>query len=262
MNPPSIDMKSKLTLLTRLGFAARGLLYIVIATLVLRTGRTEDPGGALNYLAQGNGRWLVLVMAAGFIAYGIWRLSDGLFNIEQHPASGKGIRERIAASASGVVHLTLAWQAIRLGRGAPTQQQDGAQEGAATALSMPGGEMALILGGVILLGVGLFQLIKAAKQSYLRHLEPGVANRVWAKWTGRIGYAARGLVFLIIGYFLLRAGLDSQATKAGDMAKALDWLTSPWDVLVAVGLLGFGLFSLIEARFRVLNDVPIHRLAR
>ena len=42
---------SHLTALTRIGFAARGLLYIVIALLVIETGRSEDPSGQVRTYA-------------------------------------------------------------------------------------------------------------------------------------------------------------------------------------------------------------------
>ena len=103
-----MNTSSRLTTLTRIGFAARGLLYVVIALLVLRTGRAESPSGALEYLGQGGGRLLLGVMAAGLFAYGLWRLADAAFDVERHGADGKGALERLGAGASGVVHLLLA----------------------------------------------------------------------------------------------------------------------------------------------------------
>lgn len=257
---------ARLTTLTRLGFAARGLLYIVIAFLVIRAGRTEDPSGALTYLGQGAGKWLLILMAIGFIAYGVWRLCDAAFNIEHHEDGKKGLAQRLGAGASGIVHLFLAWQAIRLVRGTAEASGGGGggqtQESAQTALGLPGGELMLVLAGLILLAVGAFQFVKAAKASFCDKLEPSIAQQEWVKWTGRLGYAARGLVFVITGYFLLNAGLSEQASEAGGMEQALTWLSSPWDVIVAIGLLMFGLFSLVEARFRIIHDVPVEGAAR
>lgn len=256
-----MNASARLTTLTRIGFAARGLLYLVIAFLVLSTGRAEDPGGALQYLGRGGGRTLLIVMAAGLFAYSLWRLSDALFDIERHGRGQEGAMERLGAAASGAVHLFLAWQAVRLIQGAASAG-DGTQEGARAALRLPGGSGLVMAAGVVLLGVGAFQLIKAVKGSFLRHLEPRIARQPWAQWSGRAGYAARGFVFLISSYFLLKAGFEEQASEAGGTARALAWLTSPLDTVVALGLLGFGLFSLVEARFRILHDVPVDAVVR
>lgn len=251
---------ARLTLLTRIGFATRGLLYIVIALLVIRTGRSEDTSGALRYLGQGGGQVLLGIMAAGLIAYGLWRLADAGIDIEHHGTDRKGALERAGAGISGAVHLLLAWQAVQLMRGTASAS-DGTREGAEAALKLPGGQAILIVGGAVLLAVGGVQLVKAVKGSFLRYLEPRVAQQPWAQWSGRAGYAARGVVFLISSVFVLRAGLEERASEAGGTAAALSWLTSPVDIIIAVGLFAFGLFSLIEARFRQLHDVPIDRIA-
>ena len=250
-----------LTTLTRIGFATRGILYLVIAFLVIRAGRAEDPAGALQYVGEGAGRVLLLVMAAGLCAYGIWRLADAAFDVERHGADRKGLVERIGAAISGIIHLLLTWQAVNLIRGLRAHG-DGAQTGTQAALDLPGGSGLVILGAVVLCGVGLIQLVKASKGNFLRHLEPQIARQAWAQWSGRAGYAARGIVFLICSYLLLKAGLNDRASEAGGMARALSWLTSPADIVIGIGLFGFGVFSLVEARYRMLHDVPVGDLAR
>lgn len=252
-----VDAATRLVTLTRAGFATRGLLYIVIAVFVITTGRAEDPAGALEYVGQGGGRIVLMLMAAGLFGYGLWRLSDALFNIEGHDSDRSGIATRIGAGASGIIHLLLAWQAVKFAQGASAANSSSPQENAQSMLTMPGGGIMLVVVGLVLLVVGAFQIMKAVKGSYLEHLEPQIANKAWAKWCGRLGYAARSVVFMITGFFFVSAGLSEQANEAGGMAEALRWLTSPWDMIVAAGLLAFGLFSLIEARYRVIHRVPV-----
>lgn len=256
-----MNANTRLTTLTRIGFATRGLLYIVVAILILRTGRAEDPSGALEYLGRGGGQILLGVMAAGLLAYGIWRVADATFDIERHGSDRKGAMERAGAGVSGIVHLVLAWQAVRLMRGAALSG-DSTHAGTQAALQLPGGWALVLLGAAVLFVLGAVQLLKAVKGSFLRYLDPAIAQQAWVQWSGRAGYAARGLVFLISGYLLVRAGMDEEARQAGGMAHALSWLTNPFDLIVGAGLLAFGLFSLVEARYRQLHDVPVDETVR
>ena len=77
-----VARESNFQRLTRLGFAARGFLYILIAALVILTGRTEDLTGALKYLGHGLGKVLLAIVAVGMTGYGLWRLSDAAFGME------------------------------------------------------------------------------------------------------------------------------------------------------------------------------------
>ena len=250
----------RMTAFTRLGFAARGLLYIAIAMLVIRTGRSEDPSGALAELGRSGGDPLLLAMAAGFVGYGLWRLADAGLDLEGRDGGAKGVGRRIAVAGSGLVYLVLAWQAFRLMDGGVPATGDGAEDGARTALALPGGWLLLAVGGAVLVCVGLFQLFMAYRCSFCDRIDPAVAQRNWVRWTGRGGYAARGIIFLVSGYFVAKAGIENRASPAGGMEQALRWLDSPIDLAVAAGLLLFGLFSLVEARFRIIRDVPLNEV--
>lgn len=256
-----MNANSRLTALTRIGFATRGLLYIVIAMLILRTGRAEDQSGAIAYLGRGGGQLLLGVIAIGLTAYGLWRLADAALDIERHGADRKAVMERVGAGFSGAIHLFLAWQSVQLMRGAALSG-DGTQEGAQTAMRLPGGWALVLAGAAVLMVLGAVQMAKAAKGGFLRYLDPSVAVKPWVQWSGRVGYAARGVVFLISSYLLAMAGIEEKASEAGGMARVLSWLTSPFDVIVGVGLLAFGLFSLVEARYRRLHDVPVEGAIR
>lgn len=122
-------------------------------------------------------------------------------------------------------------------------------------------ELVLPAAGAVLLAVGAYQLVEAATCRFLGRLDPRMGRLDWAKWTGRFGYAARGVVFLISGFFLLKAGLEERANGDAGIGAALAWLSNPWDTVVAVGLFAFGLYCLIEARFRIIHDVPVRQIA-
>jgi len=241
--------------LTRLGFAARGCLYILIAALVILTGETEDLTGALKYLGHGVGKVLLAVITVGMAAYGLWRLSDALFGMESGHHRWKAWAKRIGAATSGCIYSWLAVKGARILLAAPPSSNE-TQQHAAVALKMWGGDMLLEGAAIILAGAGLVQLYKAARATFLHHLDSDAARRCWVHWVGRIGYGARGIIFLTIAYMLVRSGIDRSAGEAGNLGEAMDWFSAPVRQLVAAGLATFGAFSIVEAIYRPIHKPP------
>ena len=246
--------ESKFLSLCRVGFFGRGVLYILIAWLALQTGRTEDLTGALEYLGRGNGRIVLLIIAAGLAAYGLWRLADAAFAIENPSGDARALRKRGAAGFIGLIYLYLAYKSARIllsGRaGTMTTQQQ-----ADTVLDLPGGAFVLGLAALVLAVAGLNQLQKSARCTFLRRLDPR-AQAPLVKWLGRIGYAARGVIFMTVAWLIGKAALDGQANEAGGLEQALDFFSGTVLYAVAIGLLLFGLFSIVEALFRRIHEPP------
>lgn len=249
----------KMEALTRIGFGARGIMYFLIGYLALRVGRTEAGSSALAYLDSSAGKFLLAVMALGFLAYAVWRLSEALIDSEGNGTDARGMAVRAGGAVSGLIHLGLSFTAASLafGQGSGGDGGDGAQQGAASALAFPGGGVALTLAAVALILTGFFQLVKAARGDFLRHLDQKAARQAWVNWAGRAGYAARGIVFLIMGWFLWQAARSSDASEAADMGAALDSLPATLQMVVAADLLLFGVFSLVEAAYRRINDPQV-----
>ena len=255
-----IARESNFQWLARLGFVTRGLLYIVIAWLVIRTGRTEDLTGAMEFVSHGIGRGVMIFLVAGMGGYGLWRVSDAAFGMDSGRHHPKAWRRRIAAGSSGAIYLFLAYKALRIMLG-QTTHVGGVQQNAAAALHLPAGGVALLIAAAVLTGAGVVQLWKAASCSFLRHLDPA-ARAPLAKWLGRTGYAARGIVFLTAGWLLARAALDRSAAEAGGFEQALDALRGPLQFPVAAGLALFGAYSLVEARYRSIHKPPTEHVKR
>jgi len=235
---------------TRLGFAARGLMYAAIGYLALRSGRTEDAGGVMDYLATGAGGFLVAAMAAGFLSYGAWRLLEAWIDSEGRGKDGKAIGARLAGAGSGMVHLGLGIVAVLAAFHSKSGGGGAPEEGAAVALSLPGGEGLLWIGAAILAAVGIQQFRKAWSLKFLRHLKPEAARRDWIPWLGRAGFAARGIVFLVIAWLFAQAARSHSSAAAGGIDDALGSLPRSVQIAVAAGVILFGLFSLTEAVYR------------
>jgi hypothetical protein len=239
--------ESKFLSLCRIGFLGRGLLYILIGVLALRSGRTEDLTGALEYLGRGENRILLMIIAAGLAAYALWRLCDATFGIENPGTYGKALRKRAAAAGIGAIYLFLSYKAVRIllaGRAGTAT----AQEQADKALDLPGGEWVL---GAVAAGLavgGLVQIRKAGKCSFLRTLDDR-ARAPFVKWLGRFGY-----------YLFASAAMQSSSSEVGGMEQALDFFSGPILYAVSVGLMLFGGFSIIEALFRRIHEPPVEQI--
>jgi len=255
-----VARESNFQRLTRLGFAARGFLYILIAALVILTGRTEDLTGALKYLGHGLGKVLLAIVAVGMAGYRLWRLSDAAFGMESGRHRWKAWAKRIGAATSGGIYCWLAFKAGMVLLAKPPSGNE-TQQHAGEALHL-GGALPLEVAAVILLGAAVVQFWKAAGSSFLDHLDDDAARRPWIRWVGRIGYGARGVVFLTVGYLLLRSGIDHNAGEAGNLGEALDWWSGPMRRWLAAGLLVFGIFSIIEAFYRPIRKPPTEHIKR
>jgi hypothetical protein len=250
-----VSGKRQFLLLARLGFVSRGLLYIVIAFLVIGAGRTEDIKGAMRFLGHGPGWIMLLVLAAGMVGYGAWRLSDAAFGTDSGRGDAEAWRKRAAAAGSGCIYFYLAWQAVRVAEGARGGGVDASD-------FINGSEWKLWIAAAVLLVAGIVQLRKASKCEFLEQLDEA-AQEDWAKWIGRLGYGARGIIFLVTSFQIAAAAYDHHRT-AGDtgLEQALDWLAHPFDWLVAIGLMLFGAYSLVEAWHRRIHAPPVEQIKR
>lgn len=253
--------------LARVGYATKGIVYLLVGVLAIRLaigsgGGTPGRHTALQAVyTQPFGRALLALIILGLLAFGLWSLAQGFFDTEGKGTNAKGIVERIAYAAVGVSYLALAAGAIRLEMGAgSTGKSSTASTQGVTAglLAHPYGEALVILVGLIVLGVAVALFGKAWTARFMRHLSLDALaerGRTAILALGRAGYAALGCVFVIIGLFLIDAALSHNPQKARGLGGALTTLLhQPFGpallVAVALGLFAYGVFSLVEARYR------------
>lgn len=258
-----VNSVAKFETFTRIGFAARGIMYVMIAYLAIEAGRTTSGSGVLRSLADGGFSQVALsIMALGLLAYGVWRLADAGFDLEAHGSGAKGSIVRGAHGLSGVVHLFLGLLAAGLalgllGGGGSSGSGGGTQSGTAWALGLPGGEWLVRLVGLGLIAGGVAQGVAAVRLRFLKHLDHQAAQEEWVKWAGRLGYIARGVIFVLIGLFFWQAGATSNARQAGGVGEALASLSGWVRFAAAAGLGLFGIFSFVEAIYRRINDPQV-----
>lgn len=254
------DKSEKFRWAVRAGYFSRAILYSVLGLIALTSVGEISKGTDGIFNAVQNfpaGTFILWVMVVGLLAYALFRLASTFFDIENHGSDTVGWGKRIGHAGSAIGHLVLAWTAYIFATGGSNAGSgSGAQDAASGVLSMN-------LGGVVLgvLGIAFFlaainQAKKAFTGSFMARISASAPSQT--RLMGGIGYAARAVVFGIIGWSLFNAGfLSGDAEQVKTLGDAVASLAGQGIVfnLVAVGLLVFGLFSLILARHRIIPDM-------
>jgi len=249
----------------RFGLATKGFSYLLVAVIALRVaaeggGQTESREGALKTLADEPFGWALLAMVAlGFASYAMWQLVRAIFDRDNEGDDPKGIGKRLGQAGKAVLYGALAVVTVSFlfdsGGGGGGQSEDRAT---AVALDWPGGRW--IVGGVGLafIGAGVFNAYRALSGSFqdeLREEQMSGAERPWYTAFGIAGHLARAVVFAMIGFFVLRAAYEYDPDEAigldGALQKVAGEAYGSWLLgAVALGLGAYGLFCLVEAKYR------------
>lgn len=254
--------------LARLGYAAKGVVYLVVGGIALRAAVTgargpEDSGGALrSILQQPFGRALLGALLVGIAGHVLWRLVQGLLDPEGEARGAKGALRRTGYLLSAALYAGVAAEALRLltgsSRGEGGDRQ--AEHWTALAMAQPAGRWIVAAVGAGVVAFGAYELHRGFRSDLRKRLDPAGAGAIPDAVVrfGRFGLAARGVVFVLIGWFLLQAALDYDPSEAAGLEGALRTLQGqPYGPallgVVAAGLVGYGLWQLVQARYRVIR---------
>lgn len=252
--------------LARFGYAAKGVVYFIVGLLAAQAafttgGRTTDTRGALaTIVSQPFGKFLLVLVTIGLIGYALWRLVQTIYDPEHagEAIEAKHIVQRIGYGVSAIAYSGLALTAIRLIMGTGNGSSNATQDWTARFMAQPFGRWLVGLVGLIVIGVGISHLYQAYKAKFQRQFKQDQMSEIerkWAKWLGQFGIAARGIVFGLIGLFLVLAALHANAKEARGLGGALAALaqqpSGSWLLgIVALGLIAYSIYSVIEARYR------------
>lgn len=259
------------TVLARLGYAVKGVVYVVIGFLAIllatgHGGSATDQNGALRAiydspLGEGFGRVLMIVITVGLFGFALWSLIQAVFDTEHKGHHAKGIIGRIGYAGVAVSYGLLgvvAYQIASTGATPSRNSTSSAQNWTGLLLKQPAGVFLVILVGCIVLGIAVYLFARAYRASFARHLNLyalGARARQGVIALGRFGNAALGVVFLIVSFFLIIAAVKHNPKDAKGLDAALSELLKqpfgPWLLgVVALGLLAYGIYSFAEARYR------------
>ncbi|HKI02738.1 MAG TPA: DUF1206 domain-containing protein [Thermoanaerobaculia bacterium] len=251
--------------LARLGYAARGVVYALVGILAMQTafghrGNQEtDTRSALEMVAE-QSRALLWLLALGLFGYALWRVIQGVMDPENKGSDPKGLAKRAGMVMSGLIYGGLALAAVRMANGAGSGSGGGggSQGWTAELMTKPFGRWLVALIGIGIIIGGFSQIWQGWTEKFRKHLkmqEMDANEQKLALHTGKLGLIARGIVFLLSGWFVVQATLRFNPSEARGLAGALDTLarqpSGPWLLaFVALGLIAFGAYSLLLARYR------------
>lgn len=260
--PAVDDLKPWVRRFVRLGYAGKGVIYLLIGGLALRLalgagGQLTDSTGVLKTVEDLplGVAWL-LAIAVGLLAYAGWKIAEGVWDAGRRTSGSASWMHRALVILKGLVYGTIGIQAIREAGGLGGDPRD-ADEYARSAMQFPFGGVAFGLIGLGIASYGLFQIWEAWNERLGDDLDRPQMYRDGCRWMiklGRAGVAARGVILVLIGGALARAGLGGDPAKAGGMTEALwavfaqpygTWLLAA----VAAGLMCYGLFQVLHARY-------------
>lgn len=213
--------------LARTGYGAKSIVYLIIGIMALLASTGKGGGligssGALRELASKPfGPTLLIVLGTGLLAYSAYRVLCAIVDCENEGNDSSGLAKRVGYLASGVVYGALGVTALTGLQGGSGEKEE---KMASQALEIPGGVVLVAAVALAIAVAGIFQWVKAMKGTYRQKFTLdsfASSHREWIEKSAKFGLVARGIVFLVIGLFLLIAAIQSDPSEAKGIGEAL-----------------------------------------
>ena len=253
-----------LELLERLGYLVRGALYAVMGLLALKIvlsvagGQATDLTGSLVVMVSNPfGKFVLIIAVIGLAAYSIWGFTRAIFDPLHRGSDASGYMARLGFVTSALSYAAIVLFAVQLLAGSGATTNDGTKNTIASVLTHPAGGALTILIGLIVIGVALGQFLEAYRATFARDLkgaEMSTRTRDIVVKLGRFGMFARGVIFLIIGWFVVQAGIHHDPSQTQGFSGAFVFLLAqPFGRIllgiVALGFVALGVHSFACARW-------------
>jgi uncharacterized BrkB/YihY/UPF0761 family membrane protein len=215
-----------------------------------------DQQGALQLLAgKPYGSVSLWLLGIGFAAYALWRLSEAAYGVA---GDGNRTGPRLRSLARAVIYAGLAYLTFQVVSGTQGSQSAQQQDITARLMQHPGGRWLVGIVGLIVVIVGLVLAMEGIHRKFMKYLRTSQMSprtRRFVRLLGVIGTVARGVVLALVGIGVIDAAISHNPAASGGIDKALLTLRNqPLGpvllLLVALGLVIFGIYGLCEARWR------------
>ena len=249
--------------LTRGGLVGYGIIHLLFAWLILQiafdgSSTDGDQSGALHKLAEKPfGTFLIVVIVIGMFAMIIWQLLEAAIGHRSERGRHR-VYERIVSGARALFYAYFAWTGIKVLRGKSASSADTQQKASEDLMVSTGGRITVGLIGVVIAAIGIGLVIYGLKQKFLKHLKTSQMSAKMRRLSTRLGmtgYAAKGTAYGIAGVLFLVAAIQYDPDKARGLDATLNELSERsygrWLLaLTALGIAAYGLFSIVQARYR------------
>lgn len=251
----------------KIGLTAKGVLYCLLGGLALKEALE------LNKSSQGVGRKSVFLfveelmlgrvllglVAGGLACFCIWRLLQAFKDTESKGAGVKGLIYRLRYALSAAFYGLLALLAAKLTIGTKDSDNGFIQTFTKLVVHKPLGHLVLMGAAAAIALAGAYFIYQGFSGKYRKKIIASGVKKEAEKaliTAGTIGYIARGIVWILIGYLLLQANKYAISGAANESKNVFEFIESAsyGSYLlgsVAIGLILYGLFTFMEARFRV-----------
>ncbi len=265
--PSFLKNEQQLEKFARFGYIAKGVVYCIVGILAASAaftagGQTTGKSGAVEeILQQPFGQILLFLVAVGLLGYVAFRGTQAMMGNLGNNDDKKEMAKRIGYVASAISYLALSVYSFYLifsnsgGGGGGSSKKSLI----ATVLDWPAGSFII---GIIAIGIlikGVYQFYKGATEKFKEDIRTGGSKiRDMYEKVGKAGYISRGIVICILGYFMMKAALESNANSAKGTGGVFDFLQStggPWLMgLIALGIIAYGIFMFVKARYGKLKQ--------
>jgi hypothetical protein len=253
----------------RFGLSAKGIVYCIsgfIAVLValdLAGQSTKDAGKKqiFRQVAEAPmGKFLLIILVLGLACYTLWRWLQAFKDTDHKGKDGPGLAKRLSYLSSGFIYASVTVYAAKVLIGNSGSNGDARQNLVSTLLDQPYGRWLVGIVAAIMIGTGLYQIYRAISGKYKKYVRDALAKDVapWIITAGVAGYIARGVVWLIIGWLFIKAAMHANPREVGGTDRVFSWLRDSaygsWLLgAVAAGLVCYGLFMFLRARYQHIN---------
>lgn len=255
-----------LELLARAGFAASGILHLLVGAIAIRlafggTGNADFSGAVAELATQPAGPFLLWASFAACAGLALWQVSDAIFDYNRLPTKEKaGKKAKAGAQALVFTGLALTLMSFALGTGSGGDNQKSATDLTLTLMKAPGGVALLVLLGAAIAVTGVIYGIRGLRKSFEKHLVMPAAPpaRTAVTVLGVAGYVAKGTVLLLTGLLIAVATIQAHPEDSTGLDGGLRALRDqPFGVYllaaVGAGLICYGVFMMVRAKLGKLN---------